>query len=123
MKKQYMEAIMKYREVYDIAVVEDCGNIDIPRADSLRTLLIEIIEKESYKKVVINLENTNSIRSIGIGVLIAAQKKIKSQGGEIRLCALEDYVKSLVSLAQLDNYFNIYNTLPEAISAPWEKGE
>jgi len=114
---------MKYREVYDIAVVEDCGNIDIPSADSLRTLLIEIIEKESYKKVVINLENTNSIRSIGIGVLIAAQKKIKSQGGEIRLCALEDYVKSLVSLAQLDNYFNIYNTLPEAISAPWEKGE
>jgi anti-sigma B factor antagonist len=77
---------------------------------SIRSLVLE-------KKIliVLNLAGVTFIDSCGLGELVASQISVKNKGGEIRLLALTDTLRELLTLTKLLSVFDIYETEADAV--------
>ena len=53
----------------------------------------------------------------GLGVLVSLSKKIREQGGELRLANLNDDLKTLFELTKLDTLFQITDTRERGLSS------
>ena len=58
-----------------------------------------------------------AIDSSGLGVLVSLSKKIREQGGELRLANLNDDLKTLFELTKLDTLFQIADTRERALES------
>ncbi len=63
----------------------------------------------------IDFANTGYIDSSGLGVLVSLSKKIREQGGELRLAALNEDLRTLFELTKLDTLFKIADTRAQAL--------
>ena len=59
------------------------------------------------RKFLVDFSQTGYIDSSGLGVLVSLAKKIRGQGGELRLASLNDDLKTLFELTKLDALFQI----------------
>ena len=66
-------------------------------------------------KFVVDFASTGYIDSSGLGVLVSLARKIGEAGGQIRLAALNEDLKTLFQLTKLDTLFEIYDSLESAI--------
>jgi anti-anti-sigma factor len=69
-------------------------------AASLRTQLSDLIAA-GHTKVVVDLSNADAIDSSGIGALIASLKAARAAGGDLRISAPNEQVKSVLRLTNL----------------------
>ena len=68
-------------------------------------------------KFVIDFTKTGYIDSSGLGVLVSLSKKIREQGGDLRLAGLNEDLQTLFELTKLDTLFSIAKTPEEALAA------
>ena len=59
--------------------------------------------------------HTGYIDSSGLGVLVSLSKKIREQGGDLRLAGLNEDLQSLFELTKLDTLFAIFPGTAEAL--------
>ena len=59
---------------------------------------------------------TGYIDSSGLGALVSLSKKVREQGGELRLAGLNDDLRSLFELTKLDTLFAIADTPEQALA-------
>jgi anti-sigma B factor antagonist len=64
---------------------------------------------------VIDLSQVRYISSSGIGVLITILTKMRNAGGEVFLSSPSEHVKKLLIITKLNNIFNVFETLEEAL--------
>ena len=69
------------------------------------------------RKFVIDFSRTGYIDSSGLGVLVSLSKKIREQGGDLRLAGLNEDLQTLFELTKLDTLFSITRTPEEALAA------
>src|SRR2546426_4457681 len=69
------------------------------------------------RKFVIDFTKTGYIDSSGLGVLVSLSKKIREQGGDLRLAGLNEDLQTLFELTKLDTLFAIAKTPEEALAA------
>ena len=69
------------------------------------------------KKFLIDFSQTGYIDSSGLGVLVSLSKKIREQGGELRLANLNDDLQTLFELTKLDTLFQISDTRERALES------
>ena len=67
------------------------------------------------RKFVVDFSSTGYIDSSGLGVLVSLSKKIREQGGELRLSSLNEDLRTLFELTKLDTLFRITDTKEEAL--------
>ncbi|MDT8342404.1 MAG: STAS domain-containing protein [Longimicrobiales bacterium] len=67
------------------------------------------------RRFVINFQQTGYIDSSGLGVLVSLSKKIRELGGELRLCGLNEDLRTLFELTKLDTLFRITDSREEAL--------
>jgi anti-sigma B factor antagonist len=79
---------------------------------SIRSLVLE-------KKIliVLNLAGVTFIDSCGLGELVASQISVKNKGGEIRLLALTDTLRELLTLSRLLSVFDTYEAEADAVKS------
>ena len=70
---------------------------------------------EGYKSMVLDLSNARYCDSSGLSSILVGNRLCKNAGGSFVLCNLQDAVKKLVSISQLDTILNITPTLDEAL--------
>ena len=73
--------------------------------------------QELEKKFLIDFSQTGYIDSSGLGVLVSLSKKIREQGGELRLANLNDDLQTLFELTKLDTLFQISDTRERALES------
>lgn len=73
---------LQVRSLGDEATVAVSGELDAYTAPQLRKLLDEILDG-SMASVVVDLRSTSFIDSTGLGVLVGAARKARSQDGEL----------------------------------------
>jgi anti-sigma B factor antagonist len=93
------------------------GEINITTSPDLK----KYFEKQSAKKVVVNLEKVGYIDSSGLATLVEILKKTKAQGGSLGLAGMSDKVKSLFEITKLDKLFLIFPNQQEALVAIKQK--
>lgn len=89
--------------------------LDSTLAPSLKSELV-VLNADGVKNIIIDLTDTRYCDSSGLSAILVANRLCKNSEGLLILTGLQDSVKKLISISQLDTILTITNTLPEAIS-------
>ena len=66
--------------------------------------------------LVADMSQVEFVDSMGIGALLGSMKRQHEKGSTIRLCGLQPTLGAIFEILKLHRVFEIYETLPEAVS-------
>jgi anti-sigma B factor antagonist len=98
----------------EVTLVEVEGQLIVGNRQELKQQVLDRLDKGD-RKFVIDFANTGYIDSSGLGVLVSLSKKIREQGGELRLSSLNEDLRTLFELTKLDTLFRIADTKAKAL--------
>jgi anti-anti-sigma factor len=87
--------------------------LDSNLAPSLKSELV-VLNTDGVKNIIIDLTETRYCDSSGLSAILVGNRLCKNCEGICVLVGLQDSVKKLISISQLDNILTITNTLSEA---------
>jgi anti-sigma B factor antagonist len=82
--------------------IQMSGRLDASQAEKARAVLRTVEES-----CVIDFTDLEYISSLGLGVLLEAQKRLRDSGGGLRLRNLSEHLREVFHLAGFDNVFEI----------------
>lgn len=88
-------------------VVRPTGILDGTQAIQLRQQISEKLDKKT-DIVLIDLQEVTFIDSSGLGALVSALKMVRTRGGKLYVCSINDQVRMLFELTSMDRVFKIY---------------
>jgi anti-sigma B factor antagonist len=100
----------------DVTVIAVEGQLIVGNRQELKQKVLEELEADA-RKFLIDFSNTGYIDSSGLGVLVSLSKKIREQGGELRLARLNEDLRTLFELTKLDTLFHIADDRDEALAS------
>ncbi len=92
------------------------GRVDSSTADQLGTALNGQIDSGTLN-LVVDLSGVEYMSSGGVRELVAGLKRVKKDGGDLRLCALSERVREVMRLAGLDTVFEIFDDQVTAVGS------
>ena len=99
-----------------ILVIEVDGQLIVGKRQELKQLVLDALEAGD-RKFLIDFTKTGFIDSSGLGVLVSLSKKIRDEGGDLRLAGLNEDLKTLFELTKLDTLFAITDSAQQALAA------
>ncbi len=105
-----------HKEPNGVVVVGVDGQLIVGNRQELKQKILDALEAGD-RKFLIDFTRTGYIDSSGLGVLVSLSKKIRDQGGDLRLAGLNEDLKTLFELTKLDTLFAISDTAAEALTA------
>ena len=105
--------------VDDVSVVKfkDPKVMDPSRIETMGKELLSLVDGDESENVLINFENVSFFSSAAINKLIVLEKRIRAQGGQIRLSNLRPEVRDLFSYTNLDSMFQIKDEQSDALES------
>jgi anti-sigma B factor antagonist len=98
-----------------VPVVTAPEEIDIANAPLLQKTLLEAVGP-GYPLVVVDMSRTRFCDSSGLNALVAADRRAREEGGEVRLVITGESVVRIVALTGVDRVIPIYASLEDALS-------
>jgi len=98
-----------------VTVVDVDGQLIVGNRQELKQKVLDELEGGA-RKFLIDFTRTGYIDSSGLGVLVSLSKKIREQGGELRLSSLNEDLRTLFELTKLDTLFRIANAREEGLA-------
>jgi anti-sigma B factor antagonist len=103
------------RDGYTIATIS--GDLDIACVPVLREQILGLLGPRA-NRIVVDLSGVTFCDASGLAVLIGAGRRAWLLGGALRLAAPAPAVTAVLRLTGLDVYFEIFDTVAAAVSAP-----
>jgi len=99
-----------------ITVIDVKGQLIVGNRQELKQKVLDELETGA-RKFLVDFAGTGYIDSSGLGVLVSLSKKIREQGGELRLANLNEDLRTLFELTKLDSLFHIAANRDEALAS------
>jgi anti-anti-sigma factor len=99
----------------DVTVFAIAGKLDTHTSPEAQDRLIALIDGGALK-IAIDLEDLDYISSIGFRVFLMAAKRLKGDGGALRLCNIVGNVKEVFDISGFANVFDIYEDETSALA-------
>ncbi|SRR5581483_9425067 len=77
-----------------------------------------ILAQPDIKTLIVDLTDVEYIDSAGISALLLAQRQMRIHDGELRLVGLNENVRSMLAVTQLDRIFPIFDSVQDARRQP-----
>lgn len=90
------------------------GELDVASAPSLRERLINLVAEGSHN-LILDLEGLDFLDSTGLGVIISALKRARTNGGDLRLVCTQSRIRRLFEITALDKAFPLHPSHGAAI--------
>jgi anti-sigma B factor antagonist len=100
----------------DIVTVDVEGQLIVGNRQELKQKVLDELENGS-RRFLIDFSQTGYIDSSGLGVLVSLSKKIRENGGELRLADLNEDLRTLFELTKLDTLFQIAESREKALES------
>ena len=94
--------------------------LDTTVAPALKSELV-ILNSDGVKNIIIDLSATRYCDSSGLSAILVANRLCKNAGGSLVITGLQDPVKNLISISQLDSILNIADSLEDSLDFIKEK--
>lgn len=85
-------------------VVRIDGTLDAVTAPEFRQLVDELVA-ESRSNITLELSSLRLIDSSGVGVIVSLFKRVRANGGQVRIVGLRDQPRAIFRLLRLDRVF------------------
>lgn len=95
-------------------VVTIHGELDVASAPTLRERLIGMVADGSTR-LILDLEGLDFLDSTGLGAIISALKRARTNGGDLRLVCTQTRIRRLFEITGLDKAFPLHASVDEAI--------
>ncbi|MEP7121671.1 MAG: STAS domain-containing protein [Byssovorax sp.] len=82
------------------------GTLDAVTAPELRSVVDDLVN-ESRKEVTLDLASLRLIDSSGVGVIVSLFKRVRANGGQVRITGLRDQPRAIFRLLRLDRVFPV----------------
>ena len=92
---------IKLETINNITILNVEGDIFAEDSMKLKDALDKLFQSNKIK-VILNLDKTNVISSVGLGVILAALIKFRKYSGDICLCLVKDFVKKVLKTTKVD---------------------
>jgi anti-sigma B factor antagonist len=99
-----------------VLVIDVDGQLIVGNRQDLKQRVLDALEAGD-RKFLIDFTRTGYIDSSGLGVLVSLSKKIRDEGGDLRLAGLNEDLKTLFELTKLDTLFAITDSADQALAA------
>ncbi len=104
----------------NVMVLELSGKImGGPDFDKFKGEITSLVEG-GYKNLILDMSGVPWINSTGLGILITGYHSIKAAEGTMKICNVKERVLSIFYISQLENIFDVYESLDEALKAASE---
>ncbi|MCH2132227.1 MAG: STAS domain-containing protein [Phycisphaerales bacterium] len=97
----------------DVFVLVADGGINRENAQQF-TDDVEAMVRNGFSKLIIDCSKLEYISSTGLGTLLVLKKRMKSAGGDVKLCNVKGLVVQALQVIRLDRLFGIYPDLGQA---------
>lgn len=94
--------------------------LDTAVAPTLKSELV-ILNTDGVKNIIIDLSSTRYCDSSGLSAILVANRLCKNAGGSLIITGLQEPVKNLISISQLDSILTIADNLDDSIEMLKEK--
>jgi phosphoserine phosphatase RsbU/P len=108
---------LKHFKVEEEVILQMKGELDITNSFKVQSAFNRILET-GEKHFIIDISLIEYIESVGLGTLIHIKKNVDEKGGKVRFIIKSAKIKKLLSMVNLDKYFEIYDDLEELIALP-----
>jgi anti-sigma B factor antagonist len=98
------------------AVLTVTGEIDIATAPRLREQVVTLVG-QGETRIVVDMEGVDFIDSTGLGALVGALKRVRTQGGELAIVCTRPRLLKVFEITGLVRVFEIHETLGAAVAA------
>jgi anti-sigma B factor antagonist len=98
-----------------VMLVKVEGQLVVGNRNELKEHLQRLLEK-GERRFLIDFSQTGYIDSSGLGALVALARKVREDGGDLRLSGLNEDLRSLFELTKLDTLFAISDTPDQALA-------
>ena len=106
-------------KIGDVSVVRfvDKKILDEANIQELGLELFGLVEQDNRKAILLNFTNVEFLSSAALGKLITLDRKIKSNKGRLKLCAIRPEILEVFQITKLNKVFDIRKDESEAIAA------
>ena len=87
-------------------ILEIDGTLDAVTAPELRTVVDDLVNANTLA-VTLELSALRLIDSSGVGVIVSLFKRIKANGGQVKIVGLRDQPRAIFRLLRLDRVFTV----------------
>ena len=109
-----MEIIEEIRD--DINIYHLKGRLDSNTSQMLEEKVFQAISDGS-KKIIVDFENLNYISSAGLRLIFKANKALLREDGLMILCFMQNYVREIFKITEIDSFVPILDSMDEALKA------
>ena len=103
------------RTINDVVIeIVNLSRATFKEATEFKKILNEDLEKK-FNKVVVDISQCEFMDSTFLGVLVYAQKRISSQGGEIKLVEPASVFQTLLEKTSTLRIFDTYKSVNQAV--------
>ena len=100
----------------DVNILKVSGYLDTTTASELEAALYGLLEKATFK-IVVDLSGVTYISSAGWGIFIGEIKKIRNNGGDLKLAGMVGDVFEVFQLLEFQSILEAYPSIDEAVDA------
>ena len=104
----------KQENVIVYEILED--KLTSANAPILKSELV-LANTEGYNNIIIDLNNVRFVDSSGLSAILVGNRLCNEVDGIFALSGLNDMIKNLIKISQLDDILNIFSTKSDAIEA------
>ena len=114
--------MLERKVIQDISVIDINGDIDFREMVRIKDVIGSLIDKDRIK-VVLNLKAVDTINCLSIGVLVERLWILRSLNGDLKLAGMSPNLREVFKVVGMDQFFENYLSLEEAIESfeeDWE---
>ena len=113
---------------YQRLEVTEVGNVTVVRFRSRRIVddvdiqelgseMFSLVETEKKEKLLLNFSTVDFLGSAALGKLITLDKKVKAQGGVLKLSNIKPEIYEVFAITRLNRLFDIKDDEADALAA------
>jgi anti-sigma B factor antagonist len=114
-----MHARLEVAEVGEVTIVRfnERKILDAAAIEELGEELFALVEEDNRKKLLLNFTGVEFLSSAALNKLIILDKKVKANGGRLKLCQVRPEIAEIFAITRLDRLFDIRDEEKTALEA------
>ena len=97
------------------AILAVSGEVDVATVPRLREQLHGLVAQGS-NRIIVDLDGVDFLDSTGLGVLVGALKRVRSNDGELSLVCTQHRIRKVFEVTGLTKVFSLYDSVDEAVA-------
>ncbi|RMG47555.1 MAG: anti-sigma factor antagonist [Acidobacteria bacterium] len=100
-----------------VTILRPQGAVRVGEGDvALRNVVKEQLD-QGRKLIVLDMESVSFLDSAGLGELVAALKRVREAGGDLKIAHVSQRVSDALHVTQLTRVLDVYKDVTEAIAS------